>query len=85
MYKCDVSTGSLEERGIIHMANKETEKTENDKNENEDENGKQSSNPYDLPFGMHFIRRVNWLRYCPISPTFATKTTTVSPTPLSIF
>lgn len=30
---------------------------------------------YDLPFGMNFIRRFNFLRYIPICPTFGFRAT----------
>ena len=65
-----IFTGTREERGLDAFRH-DAEVTSS--SSTDDAESKDRFRCYDLPLVMPFIRRVNWLRFVPICPTFSRK------------
>jgi len=59
--------GTKEERGLITWA-------ANSKSESKDNQGDEENlNSYDFPCGMTLLRKLSWLRFCPVCPSWDNK------------
>ncbi|KAI0243339.1 Solute carrier family 23 member 1 [Lamellibrachia satsuma] len=63
--------GTLEERGMCRQSGSAAvDEAKQDETSFQQKDSDENIATYDMPFGMAVIRRLEWLRYVPISPTY---------------